>query len=350
MPEWGGHPITLLHLATHTSGLPRVPGNLKPKDARNPYENYAVDDLYAFLSNYTLTRDPGSQVEYSNLGGGLLGHVLANRAGTNYESPDYESLIRARITQPLGMLDTGIALSTGMQQRMTTGHNALLEPVANWDFGALAGAGALRSSANDMLTFLEAFLGYRESPLAAAMKSMLEVRRSVPNTKFEVALGWHMLENRAWHDGGTGGFCSFAGFDRHARTGVVVLSNAFALPGIADIGVHLLNPNAPLADLDPGVPVDPQLLDNYTGRYRLAPNRVIEIGRDGGRLFAQVTAEVEGQPVAGPKLGVSARNENSFVVKMTGSQITFEIGTDGRATGLMMHRAGREPTPAPRLS
>src|ERR1051326_457532 len=91
MPQRSGKPITLLDLSTHTSGLPPLPGNWKPKDLSNLYADYSVDDLYQFLSSYTLPRDPGSEFEYSNLGGGLLGHVLACRAGT-----DYESLIRSR--------------------------------------------------------------------------------------------------------------------------------------------------------------------------------------------------------------------------------------------------------------
>ena len=128
MPERSGKSITLLDLSTHTSGLPRLPSNLKPKDPRNPYADYSVEDLYQFLSSYELPRDPGSEFEYSNLGGGLLGHLLAFRAGT-----DYESLIGARITQPLGMPDTGITLSASMQQRMATGHTAMLAPTANWD-------------------------------------------------------------------------------------------------------------------------------------------------------------------------------------------------------------------------
>ena len=124
MPERSGRAITLLDLSTHSSGLPRVPGNLNPKDPNNPYADYSVDDLYEFLSGYTLPRDPGSEVEYSNLGGGLLGHILAHRAGT-----DYETLVRVRITEPLGMPDTGIALSSSMKHRMATGHNAMLAPV-----------------------------------------------------------------------------------------------------------------------------------------------------------------------------------------------------------------------------
>jgi serine-type D-Ala-D-Ala carboxypeptidase/endopeptidase len=349
MPERSGKSITLLDLSMHTSGLPRLPSNLKPKDPFNPYAGYSVDDLYQFLSSYTLPRDPGSEVEYSNLGAGLLGHLLACRAGT-----DYESLIGTRITEPLHMPDTAITLSSSMEQRMATGHNALLAPVANWDLPTLAGAGALRSSVNDLLTFLEAFLGYKESPLAPAMKAMLEVRRPVGKTKFEIALGWNILGERVWHDGGTGGFCSWVAYDPKERTGAVVLSNAFTLSGVVDIGIHLLNPKAPLANPEPpkqhtGIPIDPKLLDNYTGRYQL-PDRILEITRDGDRLFAQGSAQVNGQPIVGPKFEMGAESEKNFFVKVTGSQITFETGPDGRATSLIMHRAGREPTPAPRLS
>jgi serine-type D-Ala-D-Ala carboxypeptidase/endopeptidase len=344
MPERSGKSITLLDLSTHRSGLPRLPGNWKPKDPRNPYADYSVDDLYQFLSGYTLPRDPGSEFEYSNLGGGLLGHVLACRAGT-----DYESLIRSRITEPVGMPDTGITLSSSMQQRMATGHDSTLAPAANWDFPALAGAGALRSSANDMLTFLEAFLGYKESPLAPAMKATLEVRR--PAKKMEIGLGWFILGEGACHDGGTGGFRSWIGCDLKTRIGVVVLSNAFTLSGVDDIGSHLLNPNLPLANPEPPkqhteIYIDPDLLDRYTGRYQLAPNRILEITRDGDRLFVQAFAE----GIGGPRFEVFAESGKNFFVKVTGSQIAFETGPEGRAASLIMRRAGREPMRAPRVS
>ena len=346
MPERSGKSISLLDLSTHTSGLPRVPGNLNPKDPTNPYAGYSVDDLYQFLSGYTLPRDPGSEIEYSNLGAGLLGHILARRAGT-----DYETLVRVRITEPLGMSDTGITLSSSMKQRMATGHNAMLAPVANWNFPTLPGAGALLSSANDLLTFLEAFLGYRESPLAPAMRAMLEVRRPVGKAGFEIGLGWNILGEIVWHDGGTGGFRSFIGYDPKARVGVVALSNAFTLRGVDDVALHLLNPTAPVAnppDQRTWLPVHPRLLDRYTGRYQLH-DRILEIMRNGDRLFAQVTA-VGGKAIAGPAFEMFAESENIFFVKVTGGRISFETGADGRAISLMMHRAGREPTAATRLS
>jgi CubicO group peptidase (beta-lactamase class C family) len=352
MPERGGKSITLLDLSTHRSGLPPNPSNTK-LNPRNPYAaDYSVDDLYQFLSGYTLPRDPGSEFEYSNLGAGLLGHLLAYRAGT-----DYESLIGTRITLPLNMPDTGITPSSSMKERMATGHNAMLAPVGNAELPTLAGAGALRSSADDMLTFMEAFLGYKESPLAPAIEAMLEFRR--PAGQAQIGLGWLVSSpdgrEIAWHNGGTGGFRSFLGYAPKERSGVVVLANACTQSGVDDIGFHLLNPKLPLANPEPPkqraeIAMDPRLLDNYTGRYQLEPNRIFKIICDGDRLFAQATAHANGQPIVGPKFEMFAESEKNFFVKVTGSQITFELGPEGRATSLIMHRAGREPTSAPRIS
>jgi CubicO group peptidase (beta-lactamase class C family) len=345
MPERNGKSITLLDLSTHCSGLSPLPGNLKPG------ADYSREDLYQFLSGYTLPRDPGSGYEYSNLGAGLLGHLLARRAGT-----DYESLIRSRIARPLGMPDTGIALSSAMHQRMATGHNAMLAPVANSDLPTLlAGAGALRSSANDMLTFLEAFLGYKESLLAPAMKAMLEVRR--PAGQATIGLGWIIMSAHgreiAGHDGRTGGFCSAVGYNPEERIGVVVLSNASTPSGVGDIGLHLLNPKAPLASPEPPkqrteIRIDPRLLDNYTGRYQVAPNLIFEITRDGDRLFAQGFAQAANQPIALPKFELFAEGEKKFFASGADHQFTFETGPEGRARSLILHRAGRD-MPAPRL-
>jgi CubicO group peptidase (beta-lactamase class C family) len=352
MPERSGKSITLLDLSTHSSGLPPLPGNLKLDGAE-----YTVDDLYQFLSAYTLPRDPGSEFEYSNLGAGLLGQLLAYRAGT-----DYERLVGIRITRPLGMTDTGIALSPSMRQRMATGHTATLAPVSNSDLPTpFAGAGALRSSANDMLTFLEAFLGYRESPLTPAVKAMLEVRRTLGQTKIGLAWFIYSTDGReiATHSGATGGFTSFVGCDPKQQIGVVVLSNAWTPPGIDDIGIHLLNPKAPLANPEPPKQhtefhLDPKLLDNYTGRYQVTPNLVFEITRDGDRVFAQGFTQLPsnrpGDLVGLPKFELFAEGEKNFFARVSDSQIAFRTGPDGRATSLVLRRGGRDMPAAPRLS
>ncbi len=240
MPERSGRQITLLDLATHTSGLPRLPSNLKPKDRTNPYAGYSVEHLYQFLSSYKLPRDIGSRYEYSNLGGGLLGHVLAHRAAT-----DYETLVRTRICAPLHMNSTGITLSPEMKFRTATGYNAALKPVPMWDLPTLAGAGALRSNAVDLLKFLAANLGYTNSLLAGAMSAMLAIRRPTGNQGSEVALGWHALKRDTreilWHNGGTGGFRSFLGFDPTNGVGIVALSNAGTAAGVDDVALRLLS-------------------------------------------------------------------------------------------------------------
>ena len=336
MPERNGRQITLVDLATHTSGLPRMPTNFTPKDPTNPYADYTVEQLYQFLSSYELTRDPGSQYQYSNLGGGLLGHVLALRAGMSYEA-----LVRSRICDPLGMKETRITLTPEMKARMAAGHNQALEPVGNWDLPTLAGAGALRSTANDMLTFLAANLGYVKSPLAPAMAVMLKVWRPTGMPGLEVALGWHVrtIEGKeiVWHNGGTGGFRSFMGFDPSARTGVVALSNTFTTTGVDDMAMHLLDAKSPLAPpvkQHTQVKVDPKIYDSYLGTYELAPSFIITITRDGDHLFEQATGQ--------PKFEIFPESERDFFLKVVDAQITFVTDSSGRATELILHQNGRD--------
>ncbi len=344
-PQRNGKEITLAELATHTSGLPRLPNNLAPKDAANPYADYSADKLYAFLESYQLPRDPGGKWEYSNLATGLLGQLLSLRAGK-----DYETLVVSRIAAPLGMGSTRMTLTPEMKERMATGYNAALQPVHLWDFEALAGAGALRSTANDLITFLAANLGYRKSPLQPAMAAMLEVRLPTGQPNLQQALGWHILQRKDrdlfWKDGGTFGFGSFIGFDAKANVGVVVLANSFSLAtgGVDDIGLHLLDASFPLAGAPvkerTAVAVDPKVLEGYVGRYQLAPTFIITITREEDRLYEQATGQ--------PKFQIFAESEKEFFLKVVDAQITFKTGAQGRATELTLHQGGMDQR-APRM-
>lgn len=342
VPQRGGRAITFQDLATHTSGLPRLPANLTPKDPANPYADYSVEQLYQFLSTYELTRDIGSKYEYSNFGGGLLGHVLARRAGM-----DYETLVRTRISVPLEMTSTGITLTPEMKTRLAVGHNASMAAVPNWDLPTLAGAGALRSTANDMLAFVAANLGYTKSPLAPAMAAMLKVRRPTGSPGLEIALGWHIFTRDGndiiWHNGGTGGYRSFIGYDPKARAGVVVLSNAETATGVDDIGHHLLDKNFPLATAPKEhkeIAVDPKLFDGYVGRYQLAPDFILTITREGSHLFAQATAQ--------PNFEIYPEADRDYFLKVVDAQITFVTDKQGRAKELILHQNGQN-LPAKRL-
>jgi D-alanyl-D-alanine-carboxypeptidase/D-alanyl-D-alanine-endopeptidase len=334
--------ITLEQLATHTSGLPRLPANLAPKDGNNPYADYTVAQLYEFLSTVPAARDGGAPYDYSNLGAGLLGHALARRAGT-----DYETIVRTRILGPLGMKSTSIALDPAMKERLAPGHDAGMKPAANWDLPTLAGAGALRSTANDMLTFLSAAIGLTKSPLAAPMASMLATRRPIGEPGHEIALGWHIYNGGdpeiVWHNGGTGGYRTFVGFDPKRRIGVVVLSNASTGEGVDDIGRHLLVPSSPLLPTPPErkeVSVDPKVLDRYVGRYQLAPDFIINVTRDETRLYVQATGQ--------PRFELFASGEHEFFLKVVDARFTFTTPPEGRATSVTLHQNGASQ-PAKRL-
>lgn len=340
-----GRAITLEDLATHTSGLPRLPTNLMPADATNPYADYGVDRLYAFLSGYALPRDVGASYEYSNLGGGLLGHVLAHRAGMTYEA-----LVETRITRPLGMTSTRIALSPELTGRLASGHGPALEPASNWDLPTLAGAGALRSTTNDMVTFLAAAMGVTPSPLAKAFASMTGSPRSTSTPNLQIALGWHVLTTNGgsivWHNGGTGGYRSFIGFDPKRGIGAVALSNAGTAAGVDDIGRHLIDTRLPLAVPPPpptvrtAVAVSSAVLDGLVGRFQLAPAVVVSVTRKGDSLFVQLTGQ--------PEFEMFPESHTRFFLKVVDAQITFETDASGQATAAILHQMGRNQR-APRI-
>ena len=232
-PTYNGKEITLLDLATHTSGLPKT---------ELPFNDFtSVDQLYDFLSKYKLSREIGSQYEYSNIGMGLLGHILSLRAGV-----DYETLVRKRICEPLNMNSTVVTVTPELQPLLATPHNLFNTPIDICSFGALVGCGALKSSVNDLLKFLSANLGLTHTDLFSSMELTHIIRKDAPNPNMAVpqniGLGWfssQVYETKLInHDGNTTGSSSFIGFDKKKKIGVVVLSNSVNV--IDDIAVHII--------------------------------------------------------------------------------------------------------------
>jgi CubicO group peptidase (beta-lactamase class C family) len=240
LPE-RGRPITLGDLATHTGGLPRLPHGFlvhSVRQRRNPYAWFTVDDLYAGLPSMRLRHAPGGRPRYSNLGYGLLGHVLALRAGR-----DYGELVQERICHPLELNDTGVSVPDAARGRFPQGHDRRGRPVPHWDLGALAGAGALRSTPADLLAFLRLQLGDGDSALARAA-ALTHIPRA-RHRRMAFGLGWmHLPPLRGsehaplFHNGGTGGFRSFAAFIPETVTAVVVLSNSAR--SVDALGFHIL--------------------------------------------------------------------------------------------------------------
>ncbi|HEU5068203.1 MAG TPA: serine hydrolase domain-containing protein [Sphingomicrobium sp.] len=242
VPERSGRKITLLDLATHTSGLPGLPTNIHPRDMSNPYADYTVDMVDEFLSSYSLPRDIGSKYEYSAVGMALLGRALGYRLGMSWEEA-----VTERILEPLDMRSTSATLTPDARGRLAPGHDENGKLTSNWDIPALPAMGALHSSANDMLKYLVANLSPGSKPLGLLLGEA-HVPRVVMDEETRVGLAWQTghATNRTitWHGGGTGGYRSLIAFDQAKGMGVIVLTN-FA-KGADDIGFHLLDATLPI--------------------------------------------------------------------------------------------------------
>jgi serine-type D-Ala-D-Ala carboxypeptidase/endopeptidase len=328
--------ITLLHLSTHRSGLPSMPTNFRLDADPNPVEAYTVDDLYRFLSTYELPREPGAAFQYSNLGVSLLGHVLARRAGK-----PYEMLLEQRVLRPLHMDSTAITVSADMASRLAQGHDRYLQPIHTWEMKALQASGSLRSTANDLLNWLGAYLGYVETPLKDAMARQLATRFPEGGP---VAIGWAVRKVGGrvvyTHDGAKQGYRCAAVFDTATRTGVVLLTNARTDDEPTAIATHLLTgatlrpaPAAPARKN--GVAPSESALDRLAGRYRLSAKEVLTVIRKRDHLLVDR---------AGDGLGMEfiATGERDFYHNVGSEEIRFQLDDAGRATALWLYEGGAE--------
>jgi D-alanyl-D-alanine-carboxypeptidase/D-alanyl-D-alanine-endopeptidase len=241
VPSRNGRQITLLDLATHRSGLPRLPTGYEPPNPNEPWAHFGAEHLHAFLSRYELEHDPGSKFEYSNLGMGLLGHALARAAGAE----NFQALVTDRVLRPLKMSMSAYGRPAALAPWMTQGHDQQGAVMPYFDVAALAGGGGLNSNVNDLMTWLGANIGEPTSPLEHAMRDAHRGHH-VPRPGMEVGLGWMTMKRGALHlvgsNGGTAGYSTFVAFDPETRAGVVVLANSGNF-GYADkIGRELLNP------------------------------------------------------------------------------------------------------------
>lgn len=290
MPKHGDSPITLRHLLTHTSGLPSLAPSWQIRDPANPYREIDRKALHKGLASITLSRAPGAQFEYSNLGAMLLSDIISRSA----DKP-FPKLAAEQIFAPLQMASFVGKPPKGVV--VARGHSPNGAEVAAWDFDpALAGVGGVRASLNDMIHYVEAQIGRRESALDAVIE-----RSQQPVNPAEgrpMAMGWMIAplngDKVLVHEGGTGGFSSFVAFRADHSRGVVVLSDTAltSLGGLSSMALHLLDESVPLGK--PRVAVSPpvELLDKLVGDYRLQGAMKMSLRRKDGALEIQA----EGQP------------------------------------------------------
>jgi len=319
-PAWGERKITLRDLATHTSGLPRE----------------RQGDIYEFLSRCRLPRRPGTKPEYSNFGVSLLAHAIELRAGTNYET-----LIKERICRPLQMGSTCITPTPELRARLAKSHNQENRTVGDLadELASLPGAGAIRSTANDMLKYVAAEAGLEDTPLTPSMERTHTIQFRQAFGEADLALPWWIFHRRGaeiiTHGGTTWGHQAFIGFDKKAKRGVVVLANRADVleQAVRPLGLYLL---APMAEQTKPVQIAADVLDSYSGLYefKVLPEAILSIRPVDNRILAQFL-----NCVADEWLPVS---NTEFVDRWrTGTTLKFTKDYFGRTTAVFTGPDGK---------
>ena len=328
LPMKNDKAITFESLASHRSGLPRLPSNMPFGDPLNPYADYTTGMMYAFLNQYTLPREVGESPEYSNLAVGLLGHTLAK-----IDDMNYEQMLMQRVLKPLKMKDTFVDVPKSALTRRSKGHNGNLESTDYWQLPAMAGAGAVVSDASDMALYLKANM--QQNELASAIKLSHQSTAEFGNSHTKVGLGW-IIQGTAdgdiyMHNGQTGGFASFIGFNPTLHKGIVILSNTSI--SMDEIGYSYLTNSLASLKLTTPVKVAEVALAKLIGKYELVPGFILSITHDEDKLFVQGTGQ--------PRLPLTANSINEFVNNAVKARIQFELDADGIATSLTMYQGGQ---------
>jgi len=229
LPEWC-HDVTLRQIATHTAGLPRDASNRRNvPDSPSVAEPYSLEELHAGLSATRPIGAPGARWSYSNLGYGLLGHVLERASGKRYEE-----LLRERVLAPLGMTESGIQPSAEQEARLAPGYwhgDPELVPRPRWRFGEVCAAGGIFSSARDLACYLSALLAQGEAgPFTDATRAVLfaPVADIAPGRR--MAVGWFVDRHPSagelvGHGGEVDSFSAALALDLDAHLGLIVLAN-----------------------------------------------------------------------------------------------------------------------------
>jgi CubicO group peptidase (beta-lactamase class C family) len=215
--------INPANIASQTSGLPRLPSNMdkiKEYTLMQPYKFYKREHLYSFLK--TIRKINPGKYAYSNLGFGLLATIEENVTALSFES-----LLNKYIFQPLQM-DNSYVEAKKNPTDSATGY-FFGNPAYYWQFDCMAGAGAIKSTATDMLLYLDAHIESKHEFFSGAVSKIILPVMPVTNN-IQICYGWHTFEDLKhrvyWHNGGTYGFSTFAAFEPNTRTSIVLAANA----------------------------------------------------------------------------------------------------------------------------
>ena len=337
LPDWQGQSITWLDLATHRSGLPRLPSNMTNTSGSDPYANYSSDKAIAFLRNHKLRRRPGTKYEYSNFAYSWLGQLLAKRANATYPE-----LLHDQIAKPLGMSDTVISMTPTQTARFATPHSSFGVKTSSWEFADLPGAGGIRSSTADMMKFMKAQLQRPTSKLGDAIDLAWKQHRDSDDGNFAMGLGWQIARDgeTRFHNGQTGGFHSSMFVNRKRGIGVIVLANT-AVSGEVDVLAERLvqrvvGLNVQPQKLSKVVKVDTRDMKRLEGRYQLAPTFIFDVKEADGHLMVGITNQ--------PTHEVYAKTKTRWFYKVVDAELIFDVPRTGPAKSLVLYQNGIRQT------
>lgn len=325
-PEFEGRTIYLEDLAVHTAALPYMPDNCKMTDMQNPAKDYSSALLYEYLNTAKLKYMPGTKYDYSNLGIGLLGHIMELKC-----KKPYEELIKEHISQKLGMKDTCIVMDLEQKQRFARGHIGKDE-VPNWDLPSIEGAGALRSTIRDLSKFLSAHMGLVDQPIVKSFAKTHKVIRAESEHGSQMAAGWHVNPTEKgtiiWHNGQTGGYHAYMGFIPEKKKGVVLLTNSGA--NFDSVGKHLLDSSFPIDEDEEDIVLDPLILDRYVGTYRHFTGLTCYLWREGDQLMGKLSGH--------PAVVLYPESQTRFFLKVMDVQVQFVLDSDDNIKGMNVFR------------
>lgn len=312
--------VTLRELATHRSGLPRLPNNFAetevPGNAMDPYANYGEQDLIAFFESF----DPPvlkNEHAYSNLGFALLGYIVAKTLDTSYAEA-----MNQRVFQPLEMNKSTATDSVKDDADLAAGYSNTAN-MGTWNFNVHAGAGVIRSTARDMYKFIRANSVESDDAIHHSIRSIRELQY-----ESNQALGWmyESIDQETtifWHNGQTGGYASFLAIDPEAKSGWVILTTSSESAAITRIGTsfyrEVVLPNS--VDFTP-----------YAGVYKLAEDQYMTISSKDDNLQIQVTGQ---QPIV-----LAHTKDHVFELQALSLKADFVLGEDGTATTLKWSQPG----------
>ena len=320
---------TLIHLATHTAGLPSEPSDLGRNVGRGRFEGYDRQDLYDYVANLQNQPAPGEDYNYSNLGYALLGEVLS---APHEES--FSGLLEKRITGPLGLEDTVVDPDTHHLDRLITGHDFDLKPLPQREQSAFGPAVGLYSTPEDMIEWLEAHMNPHDGLPDAALAEIIRPRIAPDDDHRGLGLGWHLLEENGheivWHSGRTEGHAGFAGFERNEDRAVVILTNT--ANSVEKLGFAALDPDTDIPPLEEPVDIDPGTLALYPGRYQISPGFVLRVRESDGHLYVRAPGR--------PNMRLYPSDHDRFFTRGMDTEIRFLEDEAGAVRRLEIQREG----------